>query len=110
MAIFIYDLLTILDTGNLVNVTSSNNVMLNNQISARDVNNIANNLTSNNTNTTTPFNDGANIHDPLLIAVLTFAGVGLLFLISIDVAIIYWKITNTAAANNPENIEMDILN
>nr|YP_010455146.1 hypothetical protein NYK79_mgp02 [Porodaedalea mongolica]UUA03988.1 hypothetical protein [Porodaedalea mongolica]WCF76692.1 hypothetical protein [Porodaedalea mongolica] len=86
MAIFLYDLLNNLDADSLV---TNNNVVLNNQISARDVKNLASNLTSNNTNSTISFSDGSGGFPAGLIVGAAIGGIAIIALGLIGISICY---------------------
>nr|YP_009690238.1 hypothetical protein PPIT_000122 [Porodaedalea pini]QEG57018.1 hypothetical protein PPIT_000122 [Porodaedalea pini] len=92
IAVFMYELLWCLDTANIGNVTNS--IANNNQISARDIQNVSSNLTNN--NVTFP-SSGENLTNPGTIAVtVIFSALGvilfyLIFLTPFNVPLLLYK-------------------
>lgn len=73
ITIFILDLLNNLDTQNLVNVTNQNNIVVNNQVSTRDLKNTTSNF--NNTNSTIiPNTETSNSPASWILAVALLGG------------------------------------
>nr|YP_010470497.1 hypothetical protein N4M07_mgp067 [Inonotus hispidus]UVF37985.1 hypothetical protein [Inonotus hispidus] len=86
ITIFMYDLLTNLDSENLATVTTqNNNVVINNQISARDLTNVTNTITNNITDST----NHTDLKDPATIALLSITSVLVLVVLCGTVYLIY---------------------
>lgn len=100
---FIYELLNSLDFEHLVIMKSQNNLLLNNQVSARYVNNIT--FTTTADKAFPSLNHGIN--DPRAIAVITLAGCCVVALAtgSVFSLLQVFKVTGSKT----ENIEMEII-
>nr|YP_010470529.1 hypothetical protein N4M07_mgp035 [Inonotus hispidus]UVF38017.1 hypothetical protein [Inonotus hispidus] len=86
LTIFIYDLLTNLDSENLATVTTqNNNVIINNQISARDLKNVTDTITNNITDST----NHTDLKDPATIALLSITSVLVLVVLCGTVYLLY---------------------
>lgn len=104
IAVFIYDYLTSLDTGNIANVTTQNtNVVLNNQISARDLKNVTNTITSD--KSTTVYNNTSSSSGWVLPVLLLGGAVLVVTLIGISFCVGAMDAPSAAV----EAIEMNVI-
>ena len=98
MAVFIYELLTSLDSENLVNATQ-NNVINNNQISIRDVKNITSNTNFSSENSTAVFSNEPTKSTVNLILIVSFVSAAVIVITFLGLTY-YWT---SPVNSSPEN-------
>ena len=108
LAFFIFELQCSLNPVNYIEATfaNNNNVVVNNQISARDVNNLTSTLTS---EVTFPSANQEVIKEPGTIATVTIAGIAgvLIFSAGVIVLLITYNIIPCSTPQNVETIGLE---
>ena len=106
LAIFIYELLS---ADNIIEVTANHNIVVNNQISVRDVKSVTSNISSmpNNTNSTISFGDSQDVNSPVS-WILAVSVCGTLLLGLGIYAILYYNGLGCVTDFTPGEINQDI--